>query len=80
MLHAHIDTLTQFRETLTASDRKRLGSALTEFAKEHVHAELLEGNQERLRGLLAQGRIPPILFQWALAVRDTYPPQMEAAS
>jgi hypothetical protein len=80
MLHAHIDTLTQFRDTLLDNDRERLDSALTEFAKEHVHAELLEGSPEHLRGLLAEGRIPPILFQWALAVRDTYPPQMETAS
>ena len=78
MLHANLDSLTLFRDTLSDTDRVQLDEALTEFAKELLQQELLNGSQEQLRSLLAQGRISPILFQWALAVRDTYPPTMKS--
>jgi hypothetical protein len=79
MLHANLDTLTFFRDTLSESDRERLDDALTEFGKELLRQELINGSPERLRSLLSQGRIPPVLFQWALAVRDTHPPQISEA-
>jgi hypothetical protein len=80
MLHANMDTLNLFRDTLSEHDKARLDEELTAFAKEFLHRELLHSAQERLRELLSQGKISPVVFQWALAVRDTYPPQMETAS
>jgi hypothetical protein len=72
-----MDSLNLFRDTLSEHDRTRLDEELTAFAKDFLHRELLHSAQERLRELLSVGKISPVLFQWALAVRDTYPPKLE---
>lgn len=49
MLHANMDTLNLFRDTLSEHDKARLDEELTAFAKEFLHRELLHSAQERLR-------------------------------
>jgi hypothetical protein len=75
MLHANLDLHTEFQETLTESDRQRLDEDLTAFAKDIVVRRLLRESPEELRRLLSEGRISPLLFQWALVERELNPPK-----
>ena len=70
MLHANLDLHEEFKETLTEYDRQRLDDDLTVFAKELIRGQLLSERPEYLRRLLSEGRISPLLFQWALVERE----------
>jgi len=76
MLHANLDLHKEFQETLTDSDRRRLDEDLTAFAKELVSGQLLQESADSLRRLLSEGRISPLLFQWALIERELLPPMV----
>ncbi len=78
MLHANLDLHKEFQETLTESDRQRLDEDLTAFAKHLAVGQLLKASPDTLRRLLSEGRISPILFQWALVERELNPPQQPA--
>ena len=71
-----MELLSQFRDTLTDHDRVRLDEELTALAKELLSRELLCGSEDRLKQLLSEGEISPVLFQWAFVVRETYPPHV----
>ena len=75
MLHANLDLHKEFQDTLTEFDRQRLDENLTAFAKELVAKRLLRESPEALRRLLSEGRITPLLFQWALVERELNPPK-----
>jgi hypothetical protein len=70
MLHANLDLHQAFQSTLTDADRRRLDEDLTAFAKDIVAGQLLRESPEELRRLLSEGRISPLLFQWALVERE----------
>jgi hypothetical protein len=70
MLHANLDLHTDFQESLSDNDKRRLNRDLTALAIAMVSEALLDEPYESLRELLSTGRISPVLFQWALVERE----------
>jgi hypothetical protein len=59
-----------FRESMTEGDKVRLDREIDSYAKELVSAMLFRSEYETLFEMLSDKEISPLLFQWALAVRD----------
>ncbi len=59
-----------FRDTLSESDRLRLDVELDSYAKELTTAMLFRSEYEELLLMVTEKEISPLLFQWALAVRE----------
>jgi len=63
-------TMNAFRQSLSEKDRESLNKELDSYAKELTSAMLFRTRYEELRQMLSEKEISPLLFQWALAVRE----------
>jgi hypothetical protein len=63
-------TIAAFRASLSETDRERLNNELDSYAKGILSAMLFRTRYEELRQMLSEKEISPLLFQWALSVRD----------
>ena len=63
-------SMVAFRDSLSDTDRHRLDKELDSYAKELTTAMLFRSGYEELLQMVAEKEITPLLFQWALAVRD----------
>ncbi len=59
-----------FREALSDNDKHRLDRELDSYAKELTTAMLFRTDYEELLHMVSEKEISPLLFQWALAVRE----------
>ena len=59
-----------FRGTLSEQDKQRLDNELDSYAKELASSMLFRTDYDELLQMVSEKEISPLLFQWALAVRE----------